>query len=35
MTWHFNSLIYNDLINPVDNAICIINGIFHGIFGAP
>jgi hypothetical protein len=27
-------LKYNDKNNPVDNMICIINGIFHGIFSA-
>ena len=26
-----NTLIENDKINPIDNVICIVSGIFHGI----
>lgn len=34
MTEIFNILIFNDLINSVDNAICIINGTFQGTYCA-
>ena len=32
MTGVCNILKYNVKNNPIDNIICIINGIFHGIF---
>ena len=34
VTGIYNILNYNNKNNPIDNIICIINGIFHGIFSA-
>jgi hypothetical protein len=32
VTGNHNALNNKDKNNPIDNIICIINGIFHGIF---
>jgi len=35
VTGNSNALIYNNKINLIDNIMCTINGICHGIYRAP